>query len=85
MILKPDDYDPDILDSSLRPRMATLDILRLETKADHQSALRIVKRIMKHYNLTVKTIEQELDVGGVDWAKAGDQQIDLSFLVSVWF
>lgn len=35
---------------------------------------------MNHHSITLEDIEQELDIGGVDWAKAGDKEIDLSFL-----
>jgi len=35
---------------------------------------------MAHYDLTYEMIRDELDVGGVDWMKAGNETIDLSFL-----
>jgi hypothetical protein len=37
----------------------------------------IVKRIMKRFKLTPQ-VYAELDVGGVDWDKAGDNAMDLS-------
>jgi hypothetical protein len=80
MILKPMDYETHILDSSSRTRLPTSDTLRLETKADHNAAIWVVTAIMNHHSITLEDIEQELDIGGVDWAKAGDKEIDLSFL-----
>jgi hypothetical protein len=80
MILKPRDYETDILDSSSHTRLPASDTLRLETKADHKAAIQVVTAIMNHHSITLEDIEQELDVGGIDWAKAGDKEIDISFL-----
>jgi len=85
MVLKPHKYEPDFEDSAARPRHASLDLLRLETEADHLRAKVLVQQIMDRYSLTVDMIESELEVGGKDWAKAGDTTIDLSFLpMPVW-
>lgn len=83
MILKPADYEPHRLDSSARAGLSGWDLMRLETQADHACALKIVNSIMKRYKLDVEEIEKELDVGGVDWAKAGEEVIDLAFLAKV--
>jgi hypothetical protein len=83
MILKPENYEPSRLDSSARPGLSGWDLMRLETQADHAWALEVVNQIMKRYKLDVDAIEKELDVGGVDWAKAGDQFIDLAFLAKL--
>jgi hypothetical protein len=69
MILRPQLYDTDMDDSSDRPRLS-----------DHAPALTIVRHITKRFKPMLKKVETELDVGGVDWAKAGDKTTDLSFL-----
>jgi hypothetical protein len=78
MILQPQLYDTDMEDSSDRPRLSGSDLLRLETASDHAQAHIIAKRIMRHFKLTPQKVYAELDVGGVDWAKAGDNTVDLS-------
>jgi len=80
MLLKPELYEPDFEDTVSRPQLAGFDLLRLEIMGDHVAALAIVKKVMAHYDLTYETIRDELDVGGVDWMKAGNETIDLSFL-----
>jgi len=80
MVLNPQDYEPDKEDGGYRARLAACDLLRNETQSDHERALEIVEKIMQKYDLTPEKIKHELDVGGVDWAKAGDKIIDLSFL-----
>jgi hypothetical protein len=80
MILKPALYEPDFEDTISRPQLAGFDLLRLEIMGDHAAALAIVKRVMARYNLTYDMIKDELDVGGADWMKAGNETIDLSFL-----
>ena len=37
-----------------------------------------MKHIMKHFKLTLQKVYAELNVGGVDWAKVGDNTVDLS-------
>jgi hypothetical protein len=80
MVLNPHHYEPDMSDSSARARLADLDLSHLEFQADRISALDIVHKIMERYHLTLDDIEKELDVGGMDWADAGDVEIDLAFL-----
>jgi hypothetical protein len=81
MMLKPERYEPDPECSGERPNLAADDIHSLEVRADHQRALAIVREIMHIHDLTEDSIMEELNVGGVDWAKAGDSEIDLSSLV----
>jgi len=83
MILRPNRYEPDPEGSEERPELVTDDIHRLEVDADHQRALEIIRQIMFIHSLTEASIEAELAVGGVDWAKAGDVEIDLSALADM--
>jgi acyl-CoA synthetase (NDP forming) len=80
MVLKPSLYEPDRQDSLSRARLSLNDVMRLEIESDHKAALHVAHQIMKRYKLTAEKIEAELDVGGVDWSKAGSTTIDLSFL-----
>jgi hypothetical protein len=80
MMLSPDRYEPDPENSEERPNLAADDIHSLEVRTDHQCALRIIREIMYVHDLTEDMIIEELALGGVDWAKAGDTEIDLSFL-----
>ena len=82
MVLQPGDYEPDSLDSNVRAHPASLDLNRLETLADKTAAREVTEEIMRHYNLTEESIREELDVGGVNWSKAGSDRIDLSFVVA---
>jgi len=68
--------------SCIARRTSGADLLQLETAADHRDALKIVKKIMKHKNLTEASIKAQLDVAGVNWAHAGEETIDLDFLRS---
>jgi hypothetical protein len=83
MILWPSRYEPDPESSEERPNLAVDDIHRLEVEADHKRALYIIERIMFVHNLTEESIKEELSVGGVDWEKAGEEEIDLSAIVDM--
>ena len=78
MILQPQLYNIDMKDFSNCPWLFGSDFLRLETVSDHAQAHIIVKHIMKHFKLTLQKVYAELNVGGVDWAKVGDNTVDLS-------
>jgi len=82
MILRPQDYQPINGDPASHAGLSGADLLQLETAADHRDALKIVKKIMKHKNLTEASIKAQLDVAGVNWAHAGEETIDLDFLRS---
>ena len=73
-------YEPDFEDTISHPQLVAFNILCLEIMGDHTAALSIVKQVMARYNLTYEVIKDELDVGGADWMKAGNETIDLSFL-----
>jgi hypothetical protein len=85
MILNPCEYEPDPEITAVRPRLAVDDIHSLEVQADHMQALKIIKEIMRIHDLTPESIRDELSIGGVDWAKAGEAQIDLSALFEIDF
>jgi hypothetical protein len=82
MILRPYHYEPDPENSEEHPRLAIDDVHSLEVQADHKEALTVIQDLMHVHDLTMDSLRDELLVGGVDWAKAGDATIDLSALAT---
>ena len=80
MVLNPERYRPHAANTPSRARLSACDLTRLETDADRQRAVNIIRTILATHEITEEQLEAELDVGGVDWAKAGDKEIDLSCL-----
>jgi hypothetical protein len=80
MVLKPERYQPHAANTPSRARLSACDLTRLETDADRQQAVNIIRTILAAHDITEEQLEAELDVGGADWAKAGDREIDLSCL-----
>jgi hypothetical protein len=83
MILWPTSYEPDPESSEERPSLAVDDIHRLEVDGDRARALEIIEKIMFIHELNEESIKKELYIGGVDWAKSGEEEIDLSAMADM--
>ena len=61
MILRPDAYQPEWMQSDSEPYMSKYDVLRLESEADRVEAQRVASHILAHHGLSVEQLTEELE------------------------
>ena len=80
MILRPNAYQLERMQSDSEPYMSKYDVLRLESEADRVEAQRVASRILAHHGLSVEQLTEELEDVGPDWKDGSAETMDLSFL-----